>query len=1112
MAQFFDVLAAKKEGYSDQEIADFLAQQNNFDAEAARKEGYKNSEIITELNKTNQGAGFAFLKNFGQSVGSEIKGLYQLGGGELSTIDESLARQLAAESPIASGFGTFLGSIVNPTTALPVVGTGAKAVGLSTAAAGGIAGLLDPTYEDSESRLLTGAVGFTIGGVLGALLGALGAKGQVAKELGDALIKKAQEAGAKTEAEIAEWISKNGAKEAKTAEATVQPTPKAEAVNAPVVESMDSVVPFKPFIEQLDSTNPQARQTFEEAILKGSETGDYSDVIKTYKDYTTEYEFGKSPLWKIKDILSEDNPFYAKNLEALRELGFEQRANSFKVMQNNFNDINFLRQVDPADVAPVPELIQQWMNRGVGEIFDVRQQQAIAPWLEKQLDEFSNLDLFYKELLQSGVPEREALTLIRDSISQFATVTSQVLGNRSQAGRVLGDKSTTKMFGSLRGFMKMIESGKANSFDDEMALNLVDSINKLRIDSASGAVDFKKAASELAAKTVEYKPTTGQKFSELITNIYTSGLQTAAVNAWSPPIKMLLNGIENTLLTLTPGSSRFLDFKRSAASFSALLDSFKEATYFAKAGFLEGKSVSQPGSMEDIAGAIGKHMVNGVNVSPKLEQKVGQAVRMIGSNPSVGIDEFFKTYFRKMSLYDSYHQLAYSGKFKGREQEVYNQLKKIDTSGRTWTEKLSSVNIEGISKTDLKAIAQKAIDYAKLNTFQADLGKLGNDLLRLKSNNPAAAVVIPFVKTPINILKEGLSYTPLGLLPGVTPQKVVRKNGRIVRDAAGKPLIESYLSKEQKYARAAMGVAAATMIGLHVANNEITGAYPRDAGKRAAMQAAGIPEYSLKIGDKWIPYGRIEPLATSLGMVVDSMNRYRDLKEKNPKDIKDGEYAKNVIGVLASSFVNKTFLQGLSGALQALNNPEQYGDSYIKGFASLAVPGVVAQFAKASDPFARVTTDFKEAVLNRLPGQREQLPVQYDLIGAPVANPSQGVAAFTGLPIRSTSQTPVQAKLQELKIDYAPVEKTFGGVQLTGEQFSRLQQLSGEAIERKLEKLVAGGAFEGLPEARQRYLITQRLQEARKIANNKFKAEMIRDPEFRAELIRQKRMKKGLEE
>lgn len=1110
MADFFDVLGAKKEGYSDQEIADYLAQQSGFNILDARKEGYNDKEIISHLNKTGQGAGYAFMKNFSQGVGSELRGLGQMLGAEPSTVDESLARQLESESPIAGTLGRIVGGFVNPSSIVPgSIGSKVTVGGTVAAGAlsGGIGGALDPTYEKEDSRLLNAAVGVGLGGALGAVFGILG-HGKVTKELADSLITKAREAGAKTEEEIAAWVKTYGAKEVKATEATL-PTPTPNEPNVQAMDSIESIAQFKPTLDSMDSA---ARQTVEDAITKGAETGDYSAAIKTVKDYTTEVELGKSPIWKIKDILSEDNPFYAKNLAALRDMNLEHNANGIKLMQSKFDEINALRLADTAELPPVNEALKAFLGRNIGEVLPLNYQHAVIPWLDKQLANFSDTDIFYRDLLKAGVPERDALILVRDSTEQFLNAAAQVMGNRSQAARITGDKGTVKLFGSLRGMMKMLDTGAARGLDDEATMSMIDTLSKLRMDSANGTIDFNKAAASLANKMQEYKPTTGQKFSELITNIYTSGLQTAAVNAWSPPVKMLLNGIENTILTLTPGSSRFLDFKRSGAAFSALLDSFKEASYFAKAGFLEGKSVSQPGSMEDIAGAIGKHMVGGKNVSPMWEQKAGQGIRMIGSNPSVGIDEFFKTYFRKMSLYDSYHQIAYSGKFKGREQEVYNALKKINTSGRNWTEKLSSVDIPGISKSDLKDVAQKAIDYAKLNTFQADLGKFGNDLLRIKSNNPAAALVIPFVKTPINILKEGLSYTPLGLIPGMSPERIVRKNGRIVRDELGRPLVKSYLTNEQKYARTAMGIGAATLIATHVGNNEITGAYPKDPGKRAAMQAAGIPEYSLKIGDKWIPYGRIEPLATALGTVVDSITHYGEMKAKNPKDVKDGEYAKQVISVLSNNFVNKTFLQGLSGALQAVNDPERYGDSYIKGFASLAVPGVVAQFAKAQDPYARVNMNFAEAVQNRIPGQRMELPVQTNIIGATIENPSYGAAAFTGLPIRSTEQTPVQAKLAELKVDYAPVDKTFKGVQLNGEQYARYQAISGDMVNLKIEGLVQSAAFNNMPLSLQKYVLEKKMKEGRVRAGKILQGELLQDPEFRAEFIRQKLKKKGIEE
>lgn len=46
----FDVKAAKQEGYSDADIADYLAKQKGFDVKAARKEGYSDAEIVNHLS------------------------------------------------------------------------------------------------------------------------------------------------------------------------------------------------------------------------------------------------------------------------------------------------------------------------------------------------------------------------------------------------------------------------------------------------------------------------------------------------------------------------------------------------------------------------------------------------------------------------------------------------------------------------------------------------------------------------------------------------------------------------------------------------------------------------------------------------------------------------------------------------------------------------------------------------------------------------------------------------------------------------------------------------------------------------------------------------------
>ncbi len=834
-------------------------------------------------------------------------------------------------------------------------------------------------------------------------------------------------------------------------------------------------------------------------------SGDWSDFFNAVKGYTTEVEFGKLPVWKIQGALDQTNPFYQRNIDTLKQWNIEKFSDGLNLLQTRFNDIQSLRAPQDIDV-PIPNAVAAFLGRD-GLVLPRQFQQAIIPWLEKELVSFQNIDTFYDDLVKSGVSAKDAAKLVGDSFNQFSMVAAQVLGNRSQAARVLTDKATTKLFGNMKALTNMLEnSGKALSPED--TVDMVDMVRKLKAASVDGSIDLQQASGAAAKKLIK-DPTLGQKFSEAITNIYTSGIQTAVVNALSPPVKMLMNGLEAAILTATPGSSRFLDFRRAGASLSALTDAFRESLFFAKTGFLEGQALDNLG---DVAGAIGR---NKTKPSSKFEQQLGNVIRSVGTRPSVGIDEFFKTYFRKMELYDQFYKLAYSGRFKGQERQIYDALKKIDVSDKDWAVKIMEADIPGVGKRRLEQIVDAAREYAKLNTFQADLGKLGNDLLKLKSNNPAAALIIPFVKTPLNILKEGASYIPgINYIPGITPTRVLRgKDGRIKYDAKGNPKRTAYLTIEQKNARAVMGIAAAVTIAQHVYSNEITGSYPKDPGKRAAMQAAGIPEYSIKVGDKWIPYGRVEPLATALGFTVDSIKIMQDKLQKNPKDVTIGKTASEVTAALANNLANKTFLQGIAGVVQAINDSDRHGSAFVKGFSSLAVPGAIAQFAKGTDPNQRIAETFGEAVINRLPGIRNDLPERYNLFGGVAENPMFGfLPAATGIPVRSAVQTPEQKLVSDLKIDYEMPSKKLKGVDLTPEQQSRYQELSSNMLTLKLQQAVNNPYLQSLPQARQKVIIEKQLSDARAAATRMMYAEMVRDPEFRAEVQRKARQKKGLEE
>lgn len=166
----FDVLGAKKDGYSDKEIAAYLASKTGFDLEGAYQDGYSAKEAIQYLNKTNASAWDTFLQTAKQEVGSEVTGAMQLLGQEpTDTAEESLRRQMASENPVAGVLGTLAGGLVNPSTLLPgtLWSKGVKGVVAAGAAAGAASGFLQPRYEEDDlSRAASTAVGLVGGGVL----------------------------------------------------------------------------------------------------------------------------------------------------------------------------------------------------------------------------------------------------------------------------------------------------------------------------------------------------------------------------------------------------------------------------------------------------------------------------------------------------------------------------------------------------------------------------------------------------------------------------------------------------------------------------------------------------------------------------------------------------------------------------------------------------------------------------------------------------------------------------------------------------------------------------------------------------------------------------------
>lgn len=235
---------------------------------------------------------------------------------------------------------------------------------------------------------------------------------------------------------------------------------------------------------------------------------------------------------------------------------------------------------------------------------------------------------------------------------------------------------------------------------------------------------------------------------------------------------------------------------------------------------------------------------------------------------------------------------------------------------------------------DLQSDAWRlGVEKAEELTFQAELGRGGKAIMYGRDAVPGARYIIPFVRTPINIFKTGLAKTPLGTLRVIQRMAMDKEyTGRILqRDVAQQAIAWAM----------AFGLGEALGLFNDEENGElpfVTGTIPYVPGKQGAREIAmgAVPPMSIRLGDTWVSYARIEPIATMLGTTVDLIN--------NIKQVKNGRDATAALGAFYSHFISqakdKTFLRGLSDIIDATENPKSLA-SWASNFAASWVPNSV---------------------------------------------------------------------------------------------------------------------------------------------------------------------------
>lgn len=184
---------------------------------------------------------------------------------------------------------------------------------------------------------------------------------------------------------------------------------------------------------------------------------------------------------------------------------------------------------------------------------------------------------------------------------------------------------------------------------------------------------------------------------------------------------------------------------------------------------------------------------------------------------------------------------------------------------------------------------------------------------------PLVSVVAPFIKTPTNIIKGAMRYSPLAPLTDTFWRDITSEDQIIRQRARGEMALGS-------------AVLGWTYYQLnHNPNFEITGAGPSSYEERMRwQQMGGYAPFSYRFREnensdwsEWTSYRVYEPLASVIGVMAD-YHMMSGMMSEEEKDRAAGFMLMKTLGIAATSQIGKTWFTGFSELAEMI---ERFGKS-----------------------------------------------------------------------------------------------------------------------------------------------------------------------------------------
>jgi hypothetical protein len=424
---------------------------------------------------------------------------------------------------------------------------------------------------------------------------------------------------------------------------------------------------------------------------------------------------------------------------------------------------------------------------------------------------------------------------------------------------------------------------------------------------------------------------------------------------------------------------------------------------------------------------------------------VRQPGRFMGAEDAFFKSILFRSELHASSLREAYGRLAARG-----------ETATMDALGR---------EMALVVRDPPEHVRMAAADQALYATFNRQAGPIAQGLLVMRNTDSPAfnlsiAFILPFIRTPMNILSYSFERTPLAPLVGQWRADMAAGGARA----------------DLATARVAMGTTMMALAFDMADRGLITGRGPDDAPERANLARAGVQPYSVRVGDSWVSYNRLDPFGFLLGFAADvaDMVRRADVEPDEIEQV-DQLMAAGALTV-SRAVLDRSWMSGAANFFAAMDESRPSPERFMQQVAgSLLVPAAVAAAERIGDPVQREAMGIEEAVLARIPGLSAQLIPRRTLWGEEMrpglrtVAGSEGAAAvvnaLTPAAISPRVDSPIDRELVRLNLSIEPIGRDVAWNAGAGPSVSVRMRAFPQALD-EYRRLAGNGlkleAFDGL--------------------------------------------------